>query len=84
MALLRVLVMVSDQAATSKLDVVLFFTLNREDFSFVIHLDRLPSNHVRAEDGRRRRGQGRVAARVASEPLTPSSTPVPSWSGGRS
>ena len=28
-------------------------------------------NHVRAEDGRRRRGQGRVAARVASEPWTP-------------
>ena len=62
---------------------LLFFTLNREDFSFVIHLDRQP-DHVRAEDGRRRRGQGRVAARVASEPWTPSSTPVPSWSGGRS
>ena len=57
--------------------VVLFFTLNREDFSFVIHLDRQPRTS-------RRRGQGRVAARVASEPLTPSSTPVPSWSGGRS
>ena len=63
------------------LTLVLFFTLNREDFSFVIHLDRQPRTSRRR---RRRRGQGRVAARVASEPWTPSSTPVPSWSGGRS
>ena len=61
--------------------VVLFFTLNREDFSFVIHLDRQPrtSRRREAQTGSRAR-----TARVASEPWTPSSTPVPSWSGGRS
>ena len=61
MALLRVLVMVSDQAATSKLDVVLFFTLNREDFSFVIHLDRQPrtSRRREAQTGSRARSGSR-------------------------
>ena len=59
-------------AAAFEPDTLLFITLNREDFSFVIHLDRQPRT-----SRRRRRRQGRVAARERA-PLTPSSTPVPS------
>ena len=46
---------------------VLFITLNREEF--VIHLEGIPT--LRAEDGRRR-SEGSEG--VASEPLTPSRT----------
>ena len=60
---------------------LLFFTLNREDFSFVIHLDRQPrtSRRREAQTGSRARSGSR-----SERTLDASSTPVPSWSGGRS
>ena len=49
------------QSSTSLAELVLFFTLNREDFSFVIHLDRQPrtSRRREAQTGSRARSGSR-------------------------
>ena len=61
--------------------VLLFFTLNREDFSFVIHLDRQPrtSRRREAQTGSRARSGSR-----SERTLDAVEHSVPSWSGGRS
>ena len=46
---LRVRIVVGNLGAAVGLRQLLFFTLNREDFSFVIHLDRQPRTSRRRE-----------------------------------